>query len=96
MTSILAYLTGYKNGQILTFLVYFNLVFLTDAVLFESYHENLLEHAMVIKTFLHTISLSPKIYGAYQNLCNYLNWQISNIFIIVASRAPYIIEKRKP
>ena len=51
---------------------------------------------MVIKTFLHSISL-PKIYGAYQNLCNYLNWQISNIFIIVAtSRAPNIIEKRKP
>ena len=87
MTSILAYLTRYKNGQILTFLVYFNLVFLTDAVLFESYHENLLKHAMVTKTFLHTISL-PKIYGAYQNICNYLNWQISNIFIIVASKAP--------
>ena len=52
--------------------------FLSDVVLFESYHENLLKHAMVIKTFLHSISL-PKIYGAYQNLCNYLNWQISNL-----------------
>ena len=41
-----------------------------------SYHVNLSKHATQKSfAFLHNLT-HPKIYGAYQNLCNYLNWQI--------------------
>ena len=59
-----------------------------------SYHVNLSKHATQKSfAFLHNLT-HPKIYGAYQNLCNYLNWQISD-YMWQCRRQTYKM-RRKP